>query len=55
MELICAIVALCAIHAFFSAGGCCYMMQQIHMRRTITRINHILDRECNDLKRQLTF
>lgn len=55
MELISAIVALCGIHAFFSAGGCCYMMQQVYQRRTITRITSILHRECNDLKRQLTF
>jgi len=55
MELISAIVALCAIHAFFSAGGCCYMVQQIQARRTMHRITGILDRECNDLKRQLTF
>jgi hypothetical protein len=55
MELISAIAALCVIHAFFSAGGYCYMMQRMQLHRTVTRITGILDRECNDLKRQLTF
>jgi hypothetical protein len=55
MQLIPAMVVLCVVHAFFSAGGCCYMVQQIQARRTMHRITDMLHRECNDLKRQLTF